>query len=103
MFVVLLMMLHPNQELEPPANPERFSPTGSLLLIPQGTRIIGEYDNGVSFGQRRVLLVWNRLIFPNGRSIVLERLRGTDAAGYAGLEDGVDRKRYKGPPRVRTH
>lgn len=66
------------------------SPTGSLLLIPQGTRIIGEYDNGVSFGQRRVLLVWSRLIFPNGRSIVLERLPGADASGYAGLEDGVD-------------
>lgn len=66
------------------------SPTGSLLLIPQGTRIIGAYDTGVSFGQRRVLLVWNRLIFPNGRSIVLERLPGADASGYAGLEDGVD-------------
>lgn len=49
------------------------SPTGSLLLIPQGTRIIGQYDNSVQFGQRRVLLVWNRLILPNGRSIVLER------------------------------
>jgi type IV secretion system protein TrbI len=66
------------------------SPTGSLLLIPQGTRIIGEYDAGVTFGQRRVLLVWNRLIFPNGRSIVLERQRGADTQGYAGLEDGVD-------------
>ncbi|MFD1911860.1 TrbI/VirB10 family protein [Halodurantibacterium flavum] len=66
------------------------SPTGALLLIPQGTRIIGEYDNGVTFGQRRVLLVWNRLIFPNGRSIVLERQPGADASGYAGLEDGVD-------------
>jgi hypothetical protein len=66
------------------------SPTGSLLLIPQGTRIIGEYDNGVTFGQRRVLLVWNRLIFPDGRSIVLERQPGADASGYAGLEDGVD-------------
>jgi type IV secretion system protein VirB10 len=66
------------------------SPTGSLLLIPQGTRIVGEYDNGVSFGQRRVLLVWNRMIFPNGRSIVLERQSGADTSGYAGLEDGVD-------------
>ncbi len=43
------------------------SPTGSLLLIPQGTRIIGQYDDGVTFGQRRVLLVWHRLILPGGR------------------------------------
>ncbi|TJX52953.1 MAG: TrbI/VirB10 family protein, partial [Mesorhizobium sp.] len=66
------------------------SPTGRALLIPQGTRVIGEYDNGVGFGQRRVLLVWSRLIFPNGRSIVLERQPGANAQGYAGLEDGVD-------------
>ncbi|QND52082.1 TrbI/VirB10 family protein [Phyllobacterium sp. 628] len=66
------------------------SPTGRILLVPQGTRLIGQYDNGVGFGQRRVLLVWNRLIMPNGRSIVLERQPGTDSEGYAGLEDGVD-------------
>ncbi|MFC5508141.1 TrbI/VirB10 family protein [Bosea massiliensis] len=66
------------------------SPTGKILLIPQGTRVVGQYDAGVGFGQRRVLLVWNRLIFPNGRSIVLERQPGADAEGYAGLEDGVD-------------
>jgi len=66
------------------------SPTGRILLIPQGTRLIGQYDNNVQFGQRRALLVWNRLIFPNGRSIVLERLPGADPSGYAGLEDGVD-------------
>ncbi|WP_372089423.1 TrbI/VirB10 family protein [Tistrella mobilis] len=66
------------------------SPTGSMLLIPQGTRIIGEYSSDVGFGDRRVLLVWNRLIFPNGHSIVLERQLGTDPQGYAGLEDGVD-------------
>ncbi|MBC7133875.1 MAG: TrbI/VirB10 family protein [Roseovarius sp.] len=66
------------------------SPTGSLLLIPQGTRVIGQYDDSVAFGQRRVLLVWNRLILPGGRSIVLERLPGADPSGYAGLEDGVD-------------
>ena len=66
------------------------SPTGRILLVPQGTRIIGQYDNNVQFGQRRALLVWNRLIFPNGRSIVLERQPGADTQGYAGLEDGVD-------------
>ena len=66
------------------------SPTGRSLLVPQGTRIVGQYDNNVQFGQRRALLVWNRLIFPNGRSIVLERQPGADTQGYAGLEDGVD-------------
>lgn len=66
------------------------SPSGRFLLLPQGSRLIGEYDNGVGFGQRRILLVWNRIILPDGRSIVLERLPGADNAGYAGLEDGVD-------------
>lgn len=66
------------------------SPTGRLLLIPQGTRLIGTYDDSVTVGQRRVLLVWTRLIFPDGRSLVLERQPGADAAGYAGLEDRVD-------------
>lgn len=66
------------------------SPTGHTLLVPQGTRVIGVYDNDVGFGQRRVLLVWTRLIFPNGRSIILERQPGADTQGYAGLEDGVD-------------
>jgi type IV secretion system protein VirB10 len=66
------------------------SPTGRTLLVPQGTRVIGQYDSNVQFGQNRVLLVWNRLIFPNGRSIVLERQPGADAEGFVGLQDGVD-------------
>ena len=66
------------------------SPTGKILLIPQGARLVGQYDAQVSFGQSRVLLVWTRLIMPNGRSIVLERQPAADAAGYAGLEDEVD-------------
>jgi hypothetical protein len=59
------------------------------LLVPQGTRLIGNYDSQIAFGQSRVLLVWTRLIMPNERSIVLERQPGADTAGYAGLEDGV--------------
>lgn len=66
------------------------SPTGRFLLVPQGARLIGVYDSQVAFGQSRVLLVWTRLIMPNGRSIALERQPGADAAGYSGLEDGVD-------------
>lgn len=66
------------------------SPTGRILLIPQGSKLIGAYDSSVSFGQSRVLLAWARLILPDGRSIALERQPGADAAGYAGLEDGVN-------------
>jgi type IV secretion system protein TrbI len=66
------------------------SPTGRARLVPQGARLIGVYDSQVAHGQSRVLLVWTRLIMPNGRSIVLERQQGADAAGYSGLEDEVD-------------
>jgi type IV secretion system protein TrbI len=66
------------------------SPTGKFLLIPQGSKLIGTYDSQVSFGQDRLLLVWTRLILPNGRSIVLERQPGADTQGFAGLEDEVD-------------
>lgn len=66
------------------------SPTGRILLIPQGARLVGEYDSEVLAGQSRVLLAWDRLIFPGGRSIRLERQPGADATGAAGLEDKVD-------------
>jgi type IV secretion system protein VirB10 len=66
------------------------SPTGRTLLIPQGARLIGEYDSEVAAGQTRVLLAWDRLILPDGRSIVLERQPGADAAGFAGLQDRVN-------------
>ena len=66
------------------------SPTGRILLIPQGARLIGEYDSEIAAGQTRVLLAWDRLIMPDGRSIVLERQPGADAAGYAGLQDRVN-------------
>lgn len=66
------------------------SPTGRILLIPQGARLIGEYDSEVAAGQTRVLLAWDRLILPDGRSIVLERQPGADGAGFAGLQDRVN-------------
>jgi len=66
------------------------SPTGRILLIPQGSRLIGEYDSDVAAGQNRVLLAWDRLILPGGHSILLDRLPGADAAGMAGLEDRTD-------------
>lgn len=64
--------------------------TGSTLLIPQGSRLIGTYDSVVAFGQKRALLVWQRIILPDGSSIEIDNLPATDAAGYAGLEDKVD-------------
>ncbi|RRH93276.1 TrbI/VirB10 family protein [Mesorhizobium tamadayense] len=64
--------------------------TGSILLIPQGSRLIGTYDSVVAFGQKRALLVWQRIILPDGSSIEIDNLPATDTAGYAGLEDKVD-------------
>ena len=64
--------------------------TGRHLLIPQGSRLLGQYDSQVAFGQRRVLLVWTRLILPDASSITLDRLPGVDTPGYAGLQDDVD-------------
>jgi type IV secretion system protein VirB10 len=64
--------------------------SGRYLLIPQGTRLVGKYDSVVAYGQERVLLIWTRLILPDGSSIVLDNLPGTDTQGYAGLEDEVD-------------
>jgi type IV secretion system protein VirB10 len=64
--------------------------TGRTLLIPQGSRLIGSYDSVVAFGQSRALLVWQRIILPDGSSIQIDNLPATDAAGYAGLSDKVD-------------
>jgi type IV secretion system protein VirB10 len=68
----------------------RDSATGRAILIPQGARLIGAYDSVVAFGQQRALLVWQRIIFPDGSSVRLDNMPATDAAGYAGLEDKVD-------------
>lgn len=64
--------------------------TGRTVLIPQGARLIGSYDSAVAYGQRRALLVWQRIVFLDGSSIALDKMPATDLAGYAGLEDKVD-------------
>lgn len=64
--------------------------TGNHLLIPKGTKIIGRYDSGVSFGQDRLLIVWQRLIFPNGKYIGLDNMGGIDLSGYAGFKGKVN-------------
>jgi len=64
--------------------------TGRTLLIPQGSKLIGTYDNVVAFGQSRALVAWQRIVMPDGSSIVIDNLPATDTAGYSGLADDVD-------------
>ncbi|MBB5687488.1 TrbI/VirB10 family protein [Sphingobium boeckii] len=66
------------------------SATGRYLLIPQGARLIGSYDSVVAFGQKRALLVWQRLILPDGSSLAIDNAPATDPSGYSGLADKVD-------------
>ncbi|TXR50470.1 IncP-type conjugal transfer protein TrbI [Phyllobacterium endophyticum] len=67
------------------------SATGHRLLVPQGAKLFGRYDSKVSFGQERVLVVWTDLIFPDGSTLQIGGMAGTDAEGYGGFKDKVDR------------
>jgi len=71
------------------------SATGHRLLIPQGAKLFGRYDSKVSFGQERVLVVWTDLIFPNGSTLQIGGMAGTDAEGYGGFKDKVDRHLWR--------
>lgn len=64
--------------------------TGRHRVIPQGTRLVGAYSSEVAYGQRRVLVAWQRLVFPDGRAMDIGAMPGTDSAGYAGMEDRVN-------------
>lgn len=68
----------------------RDSATGRIVLVPQGARLIGSYDSVVAYGQRRALVVWTRILFPDGASIDVDKMPATDGSGHAGLRDGVD-------------
>lgn len=71
------------------------SVTGRTLLIPQGSRLIGSYDSVVAFGQNRALVVWQRIILPDGSSIRIDNVPATDTHGYAGLADRIDRHTWQ--------
>jgi len=66
------------------------TPTGEYLLIPQGSKLMGRYDSVIAYGQSRALVVWSRIIMPDGTSITIDNLPAVDMSGYAGLEDKVD-------------
>jgi type IV secretion system protein VirB10 len=63
--------------------------------MPSGSRLVGKYDNIVAFGQERALVVWQRIILPDGSSIVIDNLPATDTGGYAGIADEVDLHTWK--------
>lgn len=80
----------PGQVIAQITEPVHDTLSGSLTLIPQGSRVLGAYDNALSTGQSRILVVWTRLIFPDGRSVALDKFPATDAAGRTGLSDRTD-------------
>jgi type IV secretion system protein VirB10 len=71
------------------------STTGRLLLVPQGSRLVGDYDSVVAFGQSRALVVWKRIILPDGSSVQIDNMLASDAAGYAGLTGKIDRHSWQ--------
>ncbi|MFZ1838447.1 MAG: TrbI/VirB10 family protein, partial [Dokdonella sp.] len=66
------------------------TPTGKHLLIPQGSRLVGSYSSDVAYGQARVLVAWQRIVFPDGKAMDIGAMPGADSAGYAGFHDQVN-------------
>lgn len=66
------------------------SVSGKYLLIPQGSRLVGQFSNQVAYGQDRLAVAWQRVIYPNGYSINLKGIIGSDVAGFNGFYDQVD-------------
>lgn len=80
----------PGQIIGQVREPVYDSATGTQCLIPPGSRVVGTYDSGVTLGQTRALAVWRRIIYPDGSSISIDNMPGTDMGGYAGFNDKVD-------------
>jgi len=85
----------PGQVIAQVTSPVYDTVTGEIVLVPQGARLIGRYDSVIAFGQSRALLVWSRIMMPDGTSIRIDNLAGVDARGYAGLADKVDYHSWK--------
>lgn len=64
--------------------------TGKHLLIPQGSKLVGSYSSQVQFGQRRVLVAWQRIIYPDGAALDIGSMPSGDAMGRAGMGDQVN-------------
>lgn len=71
------------------------TPTGRHLLIPQGSRLVGSYSSDVAFGQARVLVAWQRIMFPDGKAMDIGAMPGADSAGYAGFNDQVNNHYFR--------
>ncbi|EFO4793567.1 conjugal transfer protein TrbI [Campylobacter coli] len=69
--------------------------TGKYLLIPQGTKVVGAYSSNIIYGQSRLLVAWNKLLFPNGDTLNLDSMQGTSQDGYTGFEDEVDNHYFR--------
>ncbi|XER92968.1 TrbI/VirB10 family protein (plasmid) [Campylobacter fetus] len=69
--------------------------TGKYLLIPQGTKVVGDYSNNVIYGQSRLLVAWNKIIFPNGDTLNIGNMQGASMDGYTGFEDQVDNHYFR--------
>ena len=69
--------------------------TGRHLLIPQGSRLVGSYSSDVAYGQARVLVAWQRIIFPDGKAMDIGAMPGADSAGYAGFNDKVNNHYFR--------
>lgn len=64
--------------------------TGKNILIPQGTKILANYNSSITWGQNRAQIVWTRLIRPDGFSVELGEMNGVDSRGYTGQKGRVD-------------
>jgi type IV secretion system protein VirB10 len=69
--------------------------TGKWRLIPQGSRLVGQYSSDIAYGQSRVLVAWQRIVFPDGKAMDIGSMPGADSAGYAGFRDQVNNHYFR--------